>query len=369
MEQVGPDRDHPTTAQHDWPKGIVTLTRHPSRVYSIWVNGREDFCFEADLSGVNELLDLFSKARLRDHEVWIRSGKPVTGSLRSSTNGAISHNVHLEILGGLAVTGLESSRRPEPHLTVYVDDKTPADQLVLPSNLILHCDIQGKTLESKASKPARRPWYGRVQFETDGGGVDLAHDKLLEHGIRTWINLWETGCEDEIRLAEVDRGGLFCARLSEAEMADLKGDKSKLTITVGNAWTESNKSDPTFPVGRLGDLATAGMVRIPAPRFFHGRLLFEDGGAAKLSPPPWPGAKITIVFPYTHPAEPDNEGYFKMFFTHEQYEALMSEKPRKNIYVPDGLQGRTTSTARFAFPASLLSQDKAQAGAVRIPRP
>ena len=41
---------------------------------------------------------------------------------------------------------------------------------------------------------------------------------------------------------------------------------------------------------------------------------------------------------------------------------------RKNIYIPDYLeQGR--STARVAFPASLLSQDKAKAGVVKIPRP
>ena len=175
--------------------------------------------------------------------------------------------------------------------------------------------------------------------------------------------------EDELKLAEVDRQDLFCVRFSEAEMSDLKRGSSKLTITVGNSWTESKKSDPLFPVDKLGDLSTAGAVKLPAAKFFYGRVLFEDGSAATLSPPPWPGARISVVFPYAFPAEPDAEGYFQIFMTQEQYDALKSDRPRKNIYIPDGLQSRTTSTARVAFPAGLLSRSRDEAGTVRIPRP
>jgi len=47
-EQIGPDSLHPTVAQQDWPKGIVGIPRHESRVYSIWVNGNENFYFKCD---------------------------------------------------------------------------------------------------------------------------------------------------------------------------------------------------------------------------------------------------------------------------------------------------------------------------------
>src|SRR5690242_1671153 len=69
-EQLGPDKwDQPTIAQPGWPKGIDELLRHRSRVYSIWVNGNEEFYFKATPTQINELLEKFGKARLRDHEV------------------------------------------------------------------------------------------------------------------------------------------------------------------------------------------------------------------------------------------------------------------------------------------------------------
>jgi len=45
----------------DWPKGIVNLPRHPSKVYSSWVNGNEWFYFKATAQDANELLTLFSR--------------------------------------------------------------------------------------------------------------------------------------------------------------------------------------------------------------------------------------------------------------------------------------------------------------------
>ena len=73
MERIGPDIDnkHPTVAQPDWSKGIVEVLRHRSRVYSRWVNGNDNFYFNATPNEINELLVLFSKARMRDHEVII----------------------------------------------------------------------------------------------------------------------------------------------------------------------------------------------------------------------------------------------------------------------------------------------------------
>jgi hypothetical protein len=77
-EEIGPDsqRQHPTTAQPDWPVGIVELARHDSRVYSFWVNGNENFFFQAAPDQIRELVQLFSQTRMRDHELRIRIGNP-----------------------------------------------------------------------------------------------------------------------------------------------------------------------------------------------------------------------------------------------------------------------------------------------------
>jgi hypothetical protein len=361
-EQVGPDRDHPTVSQPEWPKGIVNLPRHPSRIYSIWVNGNENFYFQAGPAPVNELLALFSKSRQRDHEVWIKRGKPEAQTFRKT---AIAYNVNLQILSGIALAmnergdGHDSS---EPRLTVYVDDPVPAEQLVLPDNLIVHCEVEGVTLKGKAAKPIRQPWYGRVQLG-DGGAAPGPQPDL-----RTQISLWEAGRDEEIKLSRAGRDGRFGVRFSEAELADLKSGKSWLTITVGNWLTEAKPTDPRFPVEWLGGPDPAEAVKIAAPKFYYGRILFEDGAATTLEPAPWAGARITVDFSYAGSVEPDAEGYFPVFFTPEQYDKVKSDKPRKNIYIPDPLE-KGRATARVAFPASLLSQDKARAGTVKIPRP
>ncbi|UCF16629.1 MAG: hypothetical protein JSW59_04035, partial [Phycisphaerales bacterium] len=73
-EQIGPDSSRPTVAQQDWPVGIVEIPRHMSRVYSIWVNGNENFYFKCKVDEINELLAIFAKARMRDHVVRIEPG-------------------------------------------------------------------------------------------------------------------------------------------------------------------------------------------------------------------------------------------------------------------------------------------------------
>jgi hypothetical protein len=361
-EQIGPDRDHPTVAQPDWPKGIVGLPRHASRVYSIWVNGNENFYFKADLRQINELLALFARARQRDHEVWIRTGKK---QVQSFGKEVIDYNVNLRVLGGIALSMAargQGDGGTEPQLTVYVDDARMAEQLVLADNLILHCEIEGTRLKTAAVKPTRTPCYGRIEFE----GAESAAGS--PPGTVTQISLWEAGLDECIKLARLGANGLFEVAMSEQETAALRRGGSWLTVTIGNWLTEPKPADPTFPAEWLGDKAGAKVLRIPGPKFYHGRLLFEDGSAPILKPEPWPGARIHVDFPYAGSVEPDQAGYFKVFFTKEQFDKVASDPPRKNVYVPDPSE-RGRATARFTFPASLLSQDKAQAGLLKIPRP
>ncbi len=109
-------------------------------------------------------------------------------------------------------------------------------------------------------------------------------------------------------------------------------------------------------------------VIIRSPKFYYGRILFEDGSPPVIVPEPWPGAKIMVDFSYAGSPQINSQGYFKVFFTKEQYEKAKAQKVRKNIYIPN-YNEKGSSTARFAFPVALLSQDKTNAGVVKIPRP
>jgi len=124
-----------------------------------------------------------------------------------------------------------------------------------------------------------------------------------------------------------------------------------------------------FPVEMLTkDKEQARPVKVAAPSYYYGRILFEDGSPPILDPPPWPGAEIMVDFPYSGPGDFDSQGYFKISLTKEQYEELIARKVRSNIYIPD-LVERGRATAKFAYPPNLLSQDKAKAGVIKIPRP
>jgi hypothetical protein len=140
---------------------------------------------------------------------------------------------------------------------------------------------------------------------------------------------------------------------------------------LGNWYTEAKKDDPRLIAEKLTlDKKTAQPVTITKPEFYYGRILFEDGSPPILTPAPWPGAEIWVEFPYGGVANIDSDGYFKVYFTKEQYETFKTskDKPRNNIYVPS-YKEKNTSGARFVFPASKLSRDKKTAGVVKIPFP
>ena len=97
------------------------------------------------------------------------------------------------------------------------------------------------------------------------------------------------------------------------------------------------------------------------------RILFDDDSAPVLNSKPWPGAEITVSFPYAGQAHIDSEGYFKVFLEPDQMTALKKRKPSKNIYTPTQEQG--SSRANDEFPPRLLSQNKSEAGVVKIAKP
>lgn len=364
-ENFGPDSQigHPTTAQPDWATGIEEVPRHPSRVYSIWGNGGQSFYFKSNPKQINELIDLFSKARLRDHEVFIKTKKPKIQSFRKID---IDYNAYLKITGGIARHFLQEKNPSEtldPVLTIYVDgDAGWVRDLKIPDNIILNSDIDGIVNKGKRTKPKRAGYYGQLQFKDSPTPIDFIS------GLRAEITLWEKDNPKYFKLTNVMRNGYFNVALSDKELADIKSGKSNLRVTVGNWLTKARKDHLVFPPKMLGVKDKIKPFIVARPQFYYGRILFEDGTPPLLNPLPWPGAEISISFSYAGSATIDEKGSFKVFFTDEQYKKLMGQKDRRNIYIPSYTK-KNTGTAKHIFPVSVLTKDKDKPGVVKIPRP
>jgi len=364
-EQIGPDTEHPTTSQPGWPKGIVEIPRHQSRAYSIWVNGNENFYFKATPDEINELLAFFAKARIRDHVVHIQSGKEKVSTFAKEE---IEYNVRLQIVAGIALFMAREKQGVglpmEPELTILTGDDTEIPKkLQWPKNVIVESDIQGVSINSQNKKPKRNIYYGKLEFEDGSLPVEFVKNRSL-------ITLWEQKEADGMRIGSVNNKGYFSIRLSDKELANLKKGTSWLTFTIGNFLIEAKKTDHRFPIEMLtADKEQAKAVKVKNLEYYYGRVLFEDGAPPFLdSPPWWPGVEISIDFPYAGSASFDSEGYFKVYFSEDQYEQAKARKVRKNIYLPN-YKKKGYSSAMFAYPVSMLSQDKAKAGIVKIPRP
>lgn len=366
-ESFGPDSQigHPTTDQPGWATGIVELPRHPSRVYSYWVNGNENWYFMATSEQVNELITLFAKARMRDHEVWIKPNKPKVQSFNKQT---IDCNVHLRILDGIALDVSRQEGAPdtfEPDLTIYVDgDATWVRDLQIPDNIILYSDIDGLVLKSKKTKPDRICMYGQVQLK----GQDY-YTEYQKGGFAVRLTLWEKGINDGINVGQVDYKGYLKVPFSDEELASLMNGDSWLTMTTGNQLVKTKRNHPRYSPKKLSiEKEKAGVETISMPEAHYGRILFEDGTPPVLDPLPWPNAEIQVSFPYAGMAMIDKKGCFKIFLTDEQFEALKEKKPRRNIYIPSyTIKGE--GRAKHTFPVNLLSRDKNKPGTVKIPRP
>jgi hypothetical protein len=376
------------------PKGLVEIVRHPSRVYCYDWSGALFYYFQATPAQINEFVERFAKAPMRDHVIRVESagtntvkslngttivykdfddGFRVSRGLVKSFNGTmIAYNVRLQIVQGLSLAvvrekEMDGSLETVADLTIYVGkDRSLLQQLKLPDQTIVECALEGVNLKGKKTKPQRQVWCGAVQFDDSQLGR-IAND--WEHGVFTRITLWEKDFPDGIRLAEVTTKGLFFAAFSEDELAALKQGRSWLTMTVGNQGAVAKKDDLRFPAEELVREAWRALPqRVAGPTYYYGRLLFEDGTPAKLDRKQWPRAsEITVEFPFSVYAHPDEEGYLQVSFSPEQLAQTKAGKTGKNIWVPVNDQGNGGTVE--TFPADLLSTDKAKAGVVRIRKP
>jgi hypothetical protein len=363
-EQIGPDKpDRPTVGQPDWPKRIVEIPRHSSRVYSTEVNGNETFYFKATAAEVNGIVTAFSKAHMRDHEVVIAAER---NEVKSFKDEVIDYNVSLQIVAGIVLFMAregDANLPLEPRLTIFAgDNHSLIEKVVWPQNVTIRSEVPGLSLPKGRAKPEREVYYGKLEF-ADGSPSSA----FVEHAHGT-ITLWEQQSEDGIDVGSVNNKGYFSVPLSKEEMANLHAGKTWLTATIANSTVSASKADQRIPADALArDKDQAKAVKVAGLPYYYGRILFEDGSPPVLDPLPWPGAEIRVIFPadFVHI---DSEGYFKLVLTAEQLGQMKADAPRMNIVIPDLVQ-KGRSSARAIYPASLLSQDKAKAGVVKIPKP
>ena len=155
---------------------MIEILRHDSRVYSIWVNGSENFYFKATPGEIGELIRLYSEARLRDHVVIIKKEKK---EVRTFKRDKIDYNVNFHYLGGIALAMNRRSPEAEtyePTLTIYVDagaDQALSKQITIPDNVIVKSGLLTRI-------------YGRILVRVRLRGCDIGRfQRLRRYGSRT----------------------------------------------------------------------------------------------------------------------------------------------------------------------------------------
>jgi hypothetical protein len=365
FEQVGPNssRGLPVIAQPGEIKGIYQITNLESLVYLVDTNGNTNYYFKATVEEINEIINLFSKVVMRDHIVQIRSDK---GVVKTFSGIEIGYNVKLQVVGGIVLSFVREEQREdlplEPCLTIYTgDDDTIPVKLKWPENIIIENFVPESAIKSKIQKPLRDYYYGLLEFADGSPSVEFVS------GVDSRITLWQQDANDGINIGKINNKGFFNILLSEEELTNLKTGTMWLTVTVSNSLTQAKKTDQKFPFEMLvKDKEKAKPVKVGGLPYYYGRLLFEDGSPAILDTSVWKGNEIFVDFSYAGMAHIDSEGYFKMYFTPEQYEKVKTQKVRNNIYVPIEIN---KGAAMYVFPVAELSQDKSKAGVVKIPRP
>jgi hypothetical protein len=368
MEKIGPVKSHafPPVDQPGWPSGMIKVLVHDARVYSVWVNGNENFYFKASPAEIAELIRCYSQIHLRDHVLTIKQQKQEVCTFKGVR---IDYNINYHFLGGIALAMMRRKAEAEtydPTFTIFVDpaaDRSWWKDIVIPGHVVVNSEVEDWPIHTEASIPDRKVWHAEVNFGDSTPAVDF------KAGLVTKVTLWEKDADAGFDLGKIGYKGQFHVAFSEKEIADLRAERTWMTLTVGNQMTAAKKVDSRLNLEDMStDASKVNAVEIAKPGLFFGRLLFEDGSPAVLEPRPWPGAEIAITFPYAGRFTVDKKGYFGVFFTPEQFEAVKEKRVRKNVYIPYVLE-KGRATARYAFPASILSPDREKAGEIRIQNP
>ena len=203
-----------TVQQPGWPTGMVEIVGHKSRVYSMWINGSENFHFNATTEEMGELIHLYSEAHLREHILTIKHGK---GTARTFDKDTIDCNVSYYFLGG--ITRFSARRRKvaltyEPTLTIYIDANADEEwwgKMTIPANIIVNSEVADWPVKNAVTRPKRKLWHAKVMFDETHPAADF------ENGVFTKVTLWEKDEEAGFYLGKIGHKGQFSVAFSENE--------------------------------------------------------------------------------------------------------------------------------------------------------
>ena len=141
FEAFGPAEGHMGVSS-DWPKGVMPLRKHASRVYWQEVNGNDRSYFDGGIAEINEVLQKFSEIEMQRHIVVVRAGRP---SATSFGGKATPYAVEFHLPGGIylfharrnAKTGLFLTS-PRLFMNLSQDLISQVGKLEIPKNIELH---------------------------------------------------------------------------------------------------------------------------------------------------------------------------------------------------------------------------------------
>lgn len=131
-----------------------------------------------------------------------------------------------------------------------------------------------------------------------------------------------------------------------------------------------NSLQPTYVNAKSGQTKK---VTVGVNKLYYGRILFEDGSPVVVKPEPWPGARTRIrvmgegEIRNIINGEFDDEGYFEICLSQEQYQQFQSGKAWFMVSTP--YIDRRAYLAEDVFAQDLLATNEANAGVARIRGP
>ena len=217
------------------------------------------------------------------------------------------------------------------------------------------CELRdGQETRLSVQDLTEKVWYGRVLFE-DGTPAFLDPSEFTTQVIRV---IPVEGGRLSMTIATVDNNGYFAIQLSEGDIEGLKSGATWLTVGVAANGLHAGMEGPMFPAERLAlERDKAGVLTIPGPQVYYGRILYENGKPAVPLALPWPGAKVCVVL-QTASYDVDKDGYFKACLTDEQFKQLQDGQARLDVRYP--FYDRQALPIVGQYPCDLLARERAK---------
>lgn len=230
------------------------------------------------------------------------------------------------------------------------------------------CQLQdGQVTTVGEENATEKVWFGRVLFED--GTPAVSESPSYKTQVVIGGNEYATG----LALATVDGDGYFVAVIPDETMTRLQSGDSSLTVAVAPTHPmHAGLRGQKFPVEWLSrQRETAKVVTISRPKFYYGRVLYENGKPAVPPAAPWPGASVyvtlrdqriaSVVRGFQTPSlRLDEEGYFTAYLTDEQLKDIGDGHVQMRVMHPSYAE-EMTSFPVGEFPSEMLVAERRNA--------